>query len=46
MRIKKGSFLEEVILKIVLKVGQSRADWWKDHMVNLLTEHEIFYQMK
>ena len=29
-------------MKIVLKVGQSRADWWKDHMVDLLPEHEIF----
>lgn len=29
-------------LKIVLKVGQSRAVWWKDHMVDLLPEHEIF----
>ena len=40
MRIYKKSWRSN--LKIVLKVGQSRADWWKDHMVDLLPEHEIF----
>ena len=28
-------------MKIVLKVGGARADWWKDHMAGLLPEYEV-----
>lgn len=31
-----------IIMKIVLKVGGARADWWKDHMAGLLPEYEVF----
>ena len=30
-----------ITMKIVLKVGGARADWWKDHMAGLLPEYEV-----
>ena len=29
-------------MKIILKVGGSRADWWKEHLSELLPEYEVF----
>ena len=29
-------------MKIVIKVGDARAQWWKEHMASLLPEMEIF----